>query len=248
MAYLATPYDWGVVLSSARDLVFIRARLLRQHDWLAVDLHVYNVYGRPLEAPPAPLVRVAGGEQLAELPVEQADKIIPGGLTVGEFEGTTSTHQVGTEASGKPLGLGFSVNYAYSRGHETGKSTSHALVHPLRWELITKSWSGASPLDEGSFRRGLLLFKPPQANPLTGKTAVTIVLRTPRFKEFAHLDYKGFPSSEGYAAVPGSLAESWRYSYVPCGKAGGNPQPPSEERPGRPLVGSAAGPAPSSPR
>ena len=54
VSYLATPYDWGVALSSADALILIRARLLRQHDWVAVDLHVYNVYGPPLDAPPVP--------------------------------------------------------------------------------------------------------------------------------------------------------------------------------------------------
>jgi hypothetical protein len=217
VAFLTSPYDWGVVLASSEALILIRTRLAWQREWVAVDLHVYNVYGPPLEAPPSVSVRMEGGEQLAQLPIDQADKIIPDNLTFGEFESGTHIHAAGTDVSGKPLGIGTGVSYTYSYGQESGTIKGYSKVHPLRWELIMKSWD-ASQLGEGSFRRGLVLFRCPQAKPVTKDSASTLILRTPSYNEFAHLDYKGCPSLDAEVGVPGSAVESMRYHHAIYGK------------------------------
>jgi len=181
-----------------------------QKEWVAVDLHVYNIYGPSLDAPPTVFVRMEGGEQLGELPAELADKIIPDNLTFGEFESEGRTQALGINVDAKPLGIGPGMAHTYSWNRENGTSKGYSEVHPLRWQLITTSWN-ASQLGEGSFRRGLVLFKSPQAKPITKDSAATLVLRTPFYQEFAHLEYKGSPSPEKEVVVPGSVLGAMRY-------------------------------------
>ena len=213
VSFLNSPYDRGLVLSSEESLIFIRMRLAWKQDWLAVDLHLFNVSGPPIASPPGVAVRVDGGEQLDELSVEHADKLIPDNLVIGEYSGPTTHHAGGhTQLDFKPLGIGIGVGTSYSYAYETkpGEIRLEGKVHPLRRELFANAWRHTQ-LEAGSFRRGLWLFKLPKSKPVTDASGATIVLRNAYHEAFAHLNYGGKPADR--VEVPGSALVEVRYRH-----------------------------------
>ena len=210
LSFLSSPYDQGLVLASPKALIFIRARLAWQKDWVAVDFHLYNVYGPPINTPPTIAVRVDGGEQLDDLPIEHADKLIPDNTTFGEYESNESSHSFGGGAS-VPLpwlGIGISGSYTYTTPKGKGTSKHYSQVNPLA-ELFSRAWQ-AKRLEEGAFKRGLILFKLPRASPRADSSR-TIILKFPLPEQIAHLKYRGKPAAN--VEIPGSVIGAMRYAY-----------------------------------
>lgn len=190
-SYLISPYDGGVVLASSECLILLRARMMWEKDWVAADLKVCNIFGEPLEHSPSLLVRI-DGEQLPILTAEQANALIPDNLLFGEFKSTSKGNTVSAEITVQPLGIGTAVGYGRSWGAEEGNFKQGSKVHPLRRELITKTWDSGSQLGEGAFKRGFFLFKPPSKAPDIENLSCTLAFCHSNSKEFAHLDFKGF--------------------------------------------------------
>jgi hypothetical protein len=210
VSYLRSPYDGAVCLSSPECLVLTRVRVVVRKEWLALELRLYNLLGPALYPPAAPVVRIDGGEQLSDLPPEQADKLLPDNPSAGEFEVVGEEKKFETGVRGGTGLLSVGASFGYCKTEVKGKVSKSSSVHPLRWELFTSVWKKEGELSEGCWRSGLLLYN----RPANDDFSCTVMLKTSANEPFASLEYKGFLRDGDKFDMPGSAARHLRYRQV----------------------------------